>query len=129
MMSKVLLNKLEDRFPWAKDVFIPVEDGWFSLIWNMFEEFDALPEKPKVFEINEKYGEMTVDISSKVSAAWIIVEKHQALSENVCETCGAEGSIREVNGWLNAYCDNCFDSAKAEHEKKFNSSKGEGEIY
>ncbi|HEY2495129.1 MAG TPA: hypothetical protein VGI33_19750 [Paenibacillus sp.] len=85
-----------ERFPWAKDTIIFTDDSWYQILWDIFEELDRYPVKPKIFVINEKYGAVTIDYSCKKgcqSEVHVIVKKYVALSEKVCEVCGLFGSV------------------------------------
>ncbi|TDG00920.1 hypothetical protein [Paenibacillus piri] len=111
MCNQNFKEKLVERFPWAADVNISVGEGWFQLIWNMFEELDESSIKPEIFAISESYGKMVVIYLSP------IIRKYTDLSKMTCATCSQGGSIRVINGQSTAYCDSCYQSAKAEYEK------------
>ena len=111
MCSQNFKEKLVERFPWASNVNISVGKGWFQLIWNMFEELDESSANTEILAINESYGKMVVLYRSS------IISKYSDLSREVCETCGQKGSIQVINRRSAAYCDSCYQSAKAEYEK------------
>ena len=79
-----------------------------------------MPIKPEIVEINEKYGAMVIDyrgIEGCFPEVSTIINKYEDLSEKICEVCGGKGSIKDVGGWLTAYCTSCYESAQAEHEE------------
>lgn len=139
MLSEEFQSKLLERFPWAeardhdgngKGYLVPCwcGDGWFQIIWNMLEELEqfcktrVFPLNLQLLEIKEKYGGMRVDFgcgdtsSAILDRVYEIIEKYENLAEDTCESCGDKGKVYEVNGWLSAYCQNCYETAI----KKFN---------
>ena len=126
MMNPDLQDKLFERFPWAeaKDpntgerlgYLTPCwcGDGWYQLIWNMFEEIENvykakdLPINAVIFEIKEKYATIHTVVCKGVPEINNITEKYGRLSEEVCESCCAQGRVRDMFGWLTVYCDQCF---------------------
>lgn len=125
-MKSELNEKLFTRFSWAeskdshtgegKGYLAPcwVGDGWFQLIWNMFEEIENLykskkmPIKVVVYELKEKYGTLRTCLESCIPEVYKITDKYEKLSEEVCENCGEKGSLIDVNGWLTVLCDTCY---------------------
>ncbi|WP_079912987.1 hypothetical protein [Paenibacillus sp. 32352] len=119
MLSQHLEDQLNTRFPWAKETTIYTDDGWYQIIWNMFEELDPYSSNLQLIAINEKYGSMDIEYhGNPPSAVLKLFEKYEVLSETTCEICGGIGGIKELNGWLNVYCDPCFELAQAEHLRK-----------
>jgi hypothetical protein len=117
------------RFPWAeaKDSYglgkgylaCSCGDGWLQLIWDMFEEIENLYKSKGlqidlvIEEISEKYAGLRVNICKGIPEVYDIIEKFENQSETTCEKCGADGSIRDLDGWLKTYCDDCY---KVEYE-------------
>ncbi|WP_342565408.1 hypothetical protein NST84_09860 [Paenibacillus sp. FSL R7-0345] len=118
-------EELLQRFPWAESKdrngcgrghLAPCwcGDGWYTLIYSMFEEIENLfiagdrLVDLQVYEIKEKYGEMRVSIGSSLQEVYNIVDTYEVRSSKVCEECGEEGKIRDINGWLSVNCDSCY---------------------
>lgn len=125
MMNDELQARLLERFPWteAQDdngigqgYLAPCfcGDGWFQLIWSMFEEFESLYSERGlvidlvVVQVYEKYAGMHMDYQGGISGVDNIVDKYENLSEETCEVCGSLGEIRKIGDWLSALCDGCY---------------------
>lgn len=89
--------------------------GWEQLIRDMLTEIQALNPlvgleevpygHPEFTQIKEKYGTLRVygfNISDEQQA---VIDKYERLSRTTCEVCGAEGEMREKQGWLMVRCD------------------------
>jgi len=128
MMNPDLQDKLFKRFPWAEarnpktgeglGYLVPCwcGDGWFRLIWNMFEEMENVhtemdePINKVIWGIKEKYGSMQIMIDKGIPGIMDVFHKYEKLSEEVCDSCGDKGSIRNMFGWLSVYCNSCFNT-------------------
>lgn len=135
MMNSDLQDKLFERFPWAeaKDpntgeglgYLTPCwcGNGWFQLIWNMFEEIENVykakdvPINVVIWEIKEKYASMQTVLCKGVAGIHDVTEKYERLSEEVCESCGSQGRVRDMFGWLTVYCDTCFETESSKKPK------------
>ena len=112
---------------------IDIGDGWYQLLYDMCKEIAeviAVIEMSGkavhivVDQIKEKYGALRFyyhlegmdsgkeDIDRKILD---IVEKYEDMSEQVCETCGSEGTLRKDLIWMQTLCDTCY----AKHIERF----------
>lgn len=106
------------------DVFgIDTGDGWYQLLYDMCREITEVLEtagKPLhivVDQIKEKYGILRFyyhfedaesgwdGVHQKIAQ---IVEKYENKSEEVCEICGREGTLRTDLRWIQTLCDACY---------------------
>ncbi|SFM05349.1 hypothetical protein SAMN03159341_11516 [Paenibacillus sp. 1_12] len=131
MLRADLQDKLLERFPWAESknpdgtgrgYLAPCwcGDGWFQIIWDMFEELESLyesmnvPINLRVNKIKEKYARMRVyisgdDYSEVLSEVDDIIGKYERLSEATCDLCGEAGIIRGNCRYVKVYCDSCYE--------------------
>jgi len=134
-MTKDLEKKLFDRFSFfhpeeslSQSLMafgFECGSGWFNLIWSLCEDIDRIIKKEnfsiKVVQVKEKFGglrfywifkESNYDIldDDKIDEIFdkieSLINKAEERSYQVCEVCGAKGSLRK-NGWLKTLCDNC----------------------
>jgi ribosomal protein L40E len=133
-MKQELEEKLFKRFPWteAKDwdweevkgrgyfVYCQVDDGWFNLLWQLFEEIEnhykATNQEHRlqdliIDELKEKYGCLRVYVTNDIYGVDHILDKYEDLSKEVCERCGAKGSMRKRLG-VAVRCEVCFNNNK-----------------
>ena len=86
--------------------------GWFDLILKFHNE--AIKHDPKYIflAVKEKYARMQIAFKSE-NHYMVLRDIEDAISEEsqgVCELCGGQGSMCEINSWEKNYCDSCFDN-------------------
>lgn len=125
-MKLELENQLLDKYPWfkyknnSKEHPKPIikcycGDGWYRLIDEMLEEIESLYRQKQwtlnsihIYEVYQKYGTLQLFMNTDIpEEVYTIAEKYESLSESVCEVCGVNGSMRELNDWLKVLCDDC----------------------
>ena len=84
--------------------------GWEQLIRDMLQEFDELHYDgigchPEFTQIKEKFGTLRVYGYNINDDEQEIIDKYERLSAKTCEVCGAEGEMRDKNGWLMVRCE------------------------
>ena len=93
--------------------------GWEQLIRDMLTEIvgttwpDVLAEDtesfaiehPQFTQIKEKFGTLRVYGFNINEEQQEIIDKYERLSAKTCEVCGAEGEMRDKNGWLMVRCE------------------------
>jgi len=94
---------------------IECEDGWIPLIDSMCKEikdyihnnYPELEYDQEFYftQIKEKYGRLTCYLTFSVGNILEIIDKYEEKSYNICEICGNDGKIREINGWYQTLCD------------------------
>lgn len=86
-------------------------DGWFDiLLMASLEIENALPESGKIYAdaVYEKYGSLRLDLNRQDDALDAIIQKLEQQSEQVCENCGAAGSlVTNSAGWEATRCGMC----------------------
>ena len=98
--------------------------GWLPLIdalsatiqWRSDQLKKKDPDfKPiKIFQCKEKFGQLRVSTSCHGDDfVWGAVSLAEFQSGKICETCGAEGTLRQKS-WIYVACDSC-------HEEKMKS--------
>lgn len=112
---------------------IEAEDGWYRLLYNMCKEIaKAIEPSGKTVrlvtdQIKEKYGTLRFyyhlegvdagknELNQKISD---IVEKYEAMSEQICEICGCKGMLRTDLTWVQTLCDACYSKCIETDQKK-----------
>lgn len=93
---------------------VGVGEGWFSLVWEMFERLAAsrvargmpISDKYPLYfsQIKEKYGTLRVYPYGADEDDYNIIQMYEDMSQFVCERCGEAGKIRGKY-WLYTACD------------------------
>ena len=115
MKKKIEHEDFNKQFPeLTKMAGVGVGQGWYPLVWEMFERLTAsraangMPiseEYPLYFsQIKEKYGTLRVYALGAYEDDHKIIEMYEDMSQFVCEQCGEAGRIRG-RYWLYAACD------------------------
>jgi hypothetical protein len=94
------------------------EDGWFPLIYALFEEIeplvaalDATEGPTEILQVKQKFGELRVAASWTNDAIETAILAARERSIKVCEKCGGQGSLNcDVHGWWRTLCDECRNS-------------------
>jgi hypothetical protein len=113
--KKIEYDDFNKQFPeLTKMSGVGVGEGWYPLVWEMFERLTAsrlargLPiseEHPLHFStIKEKYGTLRAYAMGALDEDWAIIQMYEDMSQFVCEQCGEPGRIRG-RYWLYAACD------------------------
>lgn len=132
-MKQELLHQLISRFPWVVDSMYPlyingyckieVNDGWFTLIWSMFTEFDEIyKSKPYhaliIRQVKEKFGVLTVYVYTDIPDIDDLIKKYEELSKSTCYDCGGEGYLQLVNG-RKTLCNDCGKKRMVDLHRKY----------
>jgi len=87
-------------------------DGWFGIIWRLFEDLQPLVEELEgeggqpfaVVRVREEGGGLRVYVNDGTDAMWERIEAARQESLLICEVCGQPGWRRE-DGWIRTRCD------------------------
>jgi hypothetical protein len=123
-MRKELEQTLVDRWPTWFDIQgdyrrtammwgFAHEDGWFDILWRLFEDLEPLVVafeqesgfQFEVLQVKEKFGGLRVYVNCRRNEA--IRQRIGIASEeslHTCEVCGQPGELRE-NGWIKTLCE------------------------
>lgn len=83
-----------------------INDGWYKLLKECFDEMFAKGWDGTVYQIKEKYGGLRVYI--KDSAYDDIILKYERQSLETCERCGSDhAELYNHGGWLTTLCADC----------------------
>lgn len=115
MKKKIEYDDFNKQFPeLTKMSGVGVGEGWYPLVWEMFERLTAsrlargVPiseEHPLCFStIKEKYGTLRAYAVGAYDEDLAIIQMYEDMSQFVCEQCGESGKIRGKY-WLYAACD------------------------
>lgn len=119
-MKKELVKQLVDRFGYIINeeniglqwgYGIDVADGWYNLIYELFEKIEGLYKEHnkdisefKVIQIKEKYAELRIYVRTEIREVHDLIDEYEGLSRTVCEECGDKGSIHNKNGYILTLC-------------------------
>ena len=99
-------------------VGVGVNDGWRDLIFDLVWDLDAMGVKYQIEQVKEKFGKLRFyahivgdATKDQCDAFRRRIEACELRSSKVCETCGAPGSTRNINGWVSTAC--------SAHERKY----------
>jgi hypothetical protein len=92
-------------------------DGWYWLIDNLCKQLQwdidkNGQEQLEAVQVKEKYGSLRfyTDHSSDTQEAMITLA--EALSNEICETCGSTANIIQTEGWIKTLCTDCYEQTK-----------------
>ena len=120
-MKQELQNKLIKRFPFLKkkpqradgwnepyDLFgIEFSDGWYDLIYELFEKLEKENDNIVVCQLKEKFGMLRAYIGNVNKKSYDLIHEAENKSSKICEQCGKEGKLRNDKGWFRTECDKC----------------------
>lgn len=87
-------------------------DGWFDLLWETCEKLQAAADKLEadlyLTQVKEKYGQLTIYLSSYEDEFEEIISDAEDRSASICEECGdTETAKLNTKGWITCLCDKC----------------------
>jgi hypothetical protein len=90
-------------------------DGWFDLLWRLFEGIEKILEQDsgfRILQIKEKFGSLRIYTNFTSDLIDTLINKAELESEKICEDCGKKGKIINYNGWLRCQCSKCLKKWK-----------------
>lgn len=90
-------------------------DGWDKAFGDMFmkelgAEIKRIKQKNfQIMQIKEKFGRAVCYTSGTSQEAQNIVDKYEALSENICYFCGRPDVHMTCAGWVLPMCKKCYE--------------------
>jgi hypothetical protein len=63
--------------------------------------------------VKEKYGMLRFYVSNASQETMDFIYACEEASREICESCGRQGRIREIDGWLTTLCDYCAEASDA----------------
>lgn len=120
-MKQELQDKLIKRFPFLKkktqradgwnepyDLFgIEFDNGWYDLIYELFEKLEKENDNIIVCQLKEKFGGLRAYIGNINKKSYDIIHEAEDKSFHICEQCGKVGKLREDGSWFRTECDVC----------------------
>jgi len=91
--------------------------GWYGLLLPVLQAISVYnienpDDETYVEQVKEKWGQLCIYVSSATEEIFNLIEIAEEESAYICETCGARGSIRDINGWYKTLCDRHFYGPK-----------------
>lgn len=115
-MSSDKYAQLYEKYPviFQRVKYVECGQGWFNLLDTLCDFITGQVkysgcDPVVVTQIKEKFGGLRFYYTGgneRIAGAALFAER---LSEVICETCGAPGTIDADSGWLRCRCDNCKD--------------------
>jgi len=114
-------------FPDGAPEGIHCGDGWFQLLDSLFfvinKELSSIPVRAKlaeqtefatvaqrnfkILQIKEKFGRLTIYCEGATEYIRDTIAQAEEMSEQICETCGEYGILRDSARWIKVRCDEC----------------------
>lgn len=116
-MSPEKVKALEDKYLFFRPIWgVECGDGWYKIIDQLCQSLSGMDLKGAwIVTVKEKFGGLRVGLSSigmeSYPAVASAIEYAEESSCKICEECGRNGRIRNINNWLKTLCDEC--SAKS----------------
>ena len=97
--------------------FLRIDSGWCDLVNELHTKILAIEPKYTLCQIKEKFGtlrfyyDLPHDIDKeKAKQIDSLVNKAEAESSSICETCGSTECAKMVaiKGWLSTKCNSCL---------------------
>lgn len=93
-------------------------EGWGKLFIQMcFDLRGKVKRNFKFSEVKEKYDNMRIYAFAATDEALNIISAYEAISENVCVSCG-KPATKITSGWIESYCDDCYEKAFSQYSVK-----------
>lgn len=73
-----------------------VNPGWVQLVIDLHNEIVAIAPEYRLNQVKEKFGGLRFYTNIRDATARDIISKYEALSETVCDVCGAPGKKRSI---------------------------------
>ena len=101
-------ERIRPRFARPQDSDILCDEGWRELICELVEALDATGVRYKIAQIKEKFGGLRFYVNAPLDAEAFhaLIEKAEARSFTICETCGKPGEPRG-GAWIRTLCVEC----------------------
>jgi len=102
----------KDKGPILDASYLEISSGWYSIVKELIAELINLGWDREVIQVKEKFGGLRFYVSTLPEGGINVIKKYQALSNNICEVCGNNGSLRG-GGWLKTLCDKHSEGKEA----------------
>lgn len=87
---------------------IECDDGWYSIIEDMCHEISEHCPMAIAAQIKQKFGSLRVYLDDPDPSRTDLIIRHaEKRSQETCEKCGAQGSLRSFNFQYKTLCDEC----------------------
>lgn len=83
---------------------VSIADGWIPLVDRLCDKLRDTGGA-KATQVKEKFGGLRFYASVQDEAQWALIDAAEEESRNLCEDCGAFGTLREDRYWMRTLCD------------------------
>ena len=121
-------SELIKKYPWLKVSKDETQHSWADLMpqgWRVafggffFEDLDealktaypdGIPEDFRIMDLKEKWGKLTVYLTSEPEVVSDVLWKYEYISSFVCIICGAPYPFAQMtyDGWVMPQCERCY---------------------
>lgn len=93
---------------------LDIDSGWVPLVDQLITDLEATGNVPEIVQIKSKFGGLRFYVSGSTPEQREIISDAEARSEQICELCGADGSLVFINHWYWTLCVACKDMKESE---------------
>jgi hypothetical protein len=113
-MNEKLQMKLLSTFPFydnSCDVYCG--NGWVKVLEFMSSKIDMYARNQsidnlKIYKIRQECGSLKVYSNTNDKVILSFIKEAEEVSNKVCEYCGKDGEVYNIQGWLITLCEDCI---------------------
>ena len=114
---KIFIQKNKSMKETAMCWGIECGDGWYWLIDNLCRQLQWDIDRNKqpqleAVQVKEKYGSLRFYTFGSSDTQEAMITLAEALSNEICETCGSTANIIQTEGWIKTLCTDCYEQTK-----------------
>jgi len=88
-------------------------DGWFGIVDDLCSKImehckTNNVDVPKALQVKEKYASLRFYVVSADDTVYNLIDNAEKQSTKTCEICGKEGKERNLDGWFQTLCEDCY---------------------
>jgi hypothetical protein len=116
MMRQELQDKLMVDFQFytgyfGKGLSFECQSGWYDLLRELSDKLQSIINinhfDLHVIQVKSKFGTLKFYVDSGTDAIFDLIEEYEHKSEEICEECGAKGSLVCYGHWYYTRCPKC----------------------
>ena len=97
------------RFRIKSATSFDINDGWYQILHDCFEEMFAAGWDGELAQVKEKWGMLQIYLIGYYPELEEIIKKYTNLSYTICERCGSTNDVicKMSFGWFLTLCSHC----------------------
>lgn len=111
-VQKIDINEFFDNtdkypFVWVKDIYFECDNGWISILENLFNQITKLniPDNFKIVQIKEKFGTLRIYAHNSTIEINKLIREAEITSFTTCEVCGELATLDRTKSWWKTLCE------------------------